>query len=433
MSITRRVFVKGGAMALLAMGRPPAFLTRSLLAETLRARSRTIVAIFQRGAVDGLNMVVPFGDPAYYQHRRVIAIPAPSSTRGSAVDLDGFFGLHPALQPLHEIWTRGEMAVVHAVGSPDPTRSHFDAQDFMESGTPGVKETRDGWLNRVLRATACGDCGGRTLAGGAAHAAQHAAGQAGLADSFRGVAVTPALPRSLQGSVPTLAIPDLQRFGVTDPSLESTFEKMYRTPEGDMVAAAGREAFDAVAKLRDLAARYQPLPGVRYPNAELGSALRQIAQMIKADVGLEIAFAESGGWDTHSNQGAGSGQLATRFTELAIGIRALYDDLGDLAEDVVIITMSEFGRTVAENGSGGTDHGHANCMLVIGGAVRGGRVYGEWPGLEPEQLHERRDLALTTDFRDVFAEVASKHLGAEGLERVFPGHEIDRSRFRGVL
>jgi uncharacterized protein (DUF1501 family) len=432
--VNRRVFMKDGAMALLAMGLPPAFLTRSLLAETKRARKRTIVAIFQRGAVDGINMVVPFGDAAYYRHRRSIAIPAPRQAFDGAIDLGGFYALHPALRPLEEIWTRGEMAVVHAVGSPDPTRSHFDAQDFMESATPGVKETPSGWLNRVLEQTGCADCSGRTLAGGPAHAADHAAGQAGLASSaFRAVAMTRALPRSLQGSVPALAIPDLSRFGVSDPSLESTFERMYRTPQGDIVAAAGREAFDAVAMLREITARYEPAAGVRYPNGEFGTALRQIAQLIKADVGLEIAFADVGGWDTHSNQGAATGQLATRFTELSNGIRALYDDLGDLAEDVVILTMSEFGRTVAENGSGGTDHGHGNCMLVVGGTVKGGTVYGDWPGLEPEQLYEQRDVAITTDFRDVFAEVASKHLGAQGLERVFPGHPIDPGRFRGVL
>jgi uncharacterized protein (DUF1501 family) len=435
MIINRRVFMKGGAMALLALGLPPAFLTRSLFAQATRARKKTIVAIFQRGAVDGINMVVPFGEAAYYRVRRSIAIPAPRPEAGGAIDLNGFFGLHPSLQPLQDLWTRGEMSIVHAVGSPDPTRSHFDAQDFMESATPGVKETKDGWLNRVLRETGCNGCsGGRTLADGAAHAADHAAGQADLGTTaFRGISMTRALPRSLQGSVPALAIPDLTRFGVSDPSLEATFEKMYRTPQGDVVAAAGSDAFDAVATLRQLTARYQPAAGVQYPNGEFGTALRQIAQLIEADVGLEIAFAEIGGWDTHSNQGGPTGQLAQRFTELSRGIRALYDDLGDLAEDVVILTMSEFGRTVAENGSGGTDHGHANCMFVLGGGVKGGKVYGEWPGLEPEQLYESRDLALTSDFRDVFAEVASKHLGAQGLERVFPGHSVDAGRFHGLL
>jgi uncharacterized protein (DUF1501 family) len=439
MSINRRVFVKSGALALVALGLPPAFLTRSLLAQTTRARKKTIVAIFQRGAVDGLNMVVPFGDPAYYRMRRAIAIPAPRPETGGAIDLNGFFGLHPTLQPLHELYTRGEMAIIHAVGSPHPTRSHFDAQDFMESATPGVKETRDGWLNRVLQETTCADC--RTLAGGAAHAADHTAGQVGLAgatgtastSAFRGIAMTRALPRSLQGRAPALAIPDLTRFGVSDPSLESTFERMYRTPQGDVVATAGSEAFDAVATLRQLTASYQPTPGIQYPAGEFGTALRQIAQLIKADVGLEIAFADIGGWDTHTNQGAATGQLATRFTELSRGIRALYDDLGDLAEDVVIVTMSEFGRTVAENGSGGTDHGHANCMFVMGGAVQGGKIYGNWPGLEREQLFEQRDLALTSDFRDVFAEVASKHLGAQGLDRVFPDYPIEPSRFHGLL
>jgi uncharacterized protein (DUF1501 family) len=434
MSITRRVLMKGGAMALLALGLPPSFLARSLLAETRTARRKTIVAIFQRGAVDGLNMVVPFGDAAYYRSRRATAIPAPGARGGGAIELDGFFGLHPALEPLQELWGRGELAIVHAVGSPHPTRSHFDAQDFMESATPGVKETRDGWLNRVLQEAPCGECDGRTLAGGTAHAADHAVGQVGLATStFRGISMTRALPRSLQGSFPALAIPDLARFGVSDDSFASTFERMYRIPQGDVVTSAGTEAFDAATMLKEIATGIPPRDGVRYPPGEFGTSLRQIAQLIKADVGLEIAFADIGGWDTHSNQGASTGQLATRLTELARGLRALYDDLGDLAEDVVILTMSEFGRTVAENGSGGTDHGHANCMLLLGGTVAGGRIYGEWPGLEPEQLHERRDLARTTDFRDVFAEVASRHLGAERLDRVFPGYAIDPGRFPGVL
>jgi uncharacterized protein (DUF1501 family) len=430
MTVNRRVFVKGGAMALVALGLPPAFLPRYLLAETptRRARRKTLVTIFQRGAVDGLNMVVPFGESGYYRLRRSIAVPPPTQSTGpaGAIDLDGFFGLHPSLQPLQEIWTRKELAIVHAVGSPHPTRSHFDAQDFMESGTPGVKETRDGWLNRVLQETRCNECS-------AAHAADHAIGQSALAQSpFRGIALTKALPRSLQGPASTLATPDLTRFGVSDASLESAFAKVYASPQADIVATAGNEAFEAAASLKKLLVNVQPRAGVQYIG-ELGNSLRQIAQLIKADVGLEVAFTDVGGWDTHSNQGGSNGTLATRLNELGRGIRAFYDDLGDLAEDVVVMTMSEFGRTVAENGSGGTDHGHANCMMILGGSVAGGKIYGKWPGLEPEQLFEKRDLAITTDFRDVFAEVASKHLGTGRLERVFPDYTVDPARFRGLI
>ena len=437
-TLNRRVFVKNGALALLAMGLPPQFLPRTLLAETRRARRKTIVCIFQRGAVDGLNMVVPFGEKAYYRVRRAIAVQAPGTGQRAALDLDGFFGLHPSLSRLHDLWQRKEMAIVHAVGSPHPTRSHFEAQDYMETAMPGQPGAREGWLNRVLQETGCADCAGRTLADGAAHAADHAAAQTALATSpLRGIAMTQALPRALQGRAAALAVPDLERFGVangSDPELEATLSSLYRTDSGDAVAAAGSDAFDAMAILRSLEpGRYRPRDGVQYPGGEFGRSLRQVAQLIKADVGLEIAFVDIKGWDTHANQGGATGTLSTRFTELSRGVRALYDDLGDHVENVVVLTMSEFGRTVAENGSGGTDHGHANCMLVLGGTVAGGRIYGEWPGLEKEQLYQGRDLELTTDFRDVFGEVAAVHLGASGLERVFPGYEVDRGRFFGMV
>ncbi len=432
--INRRAFFRRGGLALVALGLPPEFLTRSLLAPTRAAeRKKTLICIFQRGAVDGLNMVVPFGEKAYYRRRRSIAVPAPSGRTEGANDLDGFFGLHPALGPLHDLYARRELAVVHAVGSPHPTRSHFDAQDFMETATPGVKSTRDGWLNRLLRETECAACTGRTLADGAAHAADHQAGQTGLAASpaLRGIAMGSALPLALRGPHPALAIADLDRFGVAggrDAALQASFERAYRTEAGDLVSSAAGEAFDAIDILRgaDLA-RYRPAAGVQYPPGNFGRSLQQIAQLIKAGVGVEVAFADIGGWDTHQAQGGTQGQLANRFSELGRGIRALYDDLGDRMDDVVLLTMSEFGRTVAENGSGGTDHGHANCMFVMGGGVRGGRVLGDWPGLETEQLYEGRDLALTTDFRDVFGELAIRHLGADRLDLVFPGHAGGRS------
>jgi uncharacterized protein (DUF1501 family) len=432
----RRIFIRNGALALVALGLPPAFLTRSVWAETLNGRRKTMVCVFQRGAVDGLNMVVPFGERAYYESRRSIAVPAPTGVRTSAIDLDGFFALHPALEPLHELWQRRELAIVHAVGSPHPTRSHFEAQEYMETATPGIR-TSEGWLNRVLQHTPCSGCAGRTPADPAAHAADHAAGQVGLASSpFRGLALTRALPQAMQGRYPALAVADIDRFGLAggrNAAAAALVERLYRTGGGDPVTTAGSEAFDAVARLRAATGgSYQPRPGVSYPNGEFGRALRQIAQLVKADVGLEIAFADIGGWDTHANQGGVTGQLPQRLTELARGLRALYDDLGDHAGDTVVLTMSEFGRTVRENGSGGTDHGHANCMLVLGGEIRGGRIYGTWPGLEREQLHEGRDLARTTDFRDVFGEIAAMHLRATRLERIFPDYQMDRGRFLGV-
>ena len=436
--IGRRIFVKEGALALMALGLPPDFLLQPLLAGTQGLdRKKTLICIFQRGAVDGLSMVVPFGERGYYDSRRTIAIQAPGSGDGSALDLDGFFGLHPALTPLEELYRRSKMAIVHAVGSPHPTRSHFDAQDFMETGTPGVKSTREGWLNRVLQDTECAECEGRTLQNAAAHAADHAAGQVSMAtvSSLRGVSMTSALPRVMQGNHPALAIPNLSEFGVhRDDEVGSAFRRLYRTERGDAVSAAAEEAFEAVRALEAIdPGSYEPTGGAQYPNGDFGRSLREIAQLVKADVGVEIAFADLGGWDTHVRQGGAQGQLAGRLGQLGEGIRALYDDLGDRMEDVVILTMSEFGRTVAENGSGGTDHGHANCMLALGGSVKGGRILGDWPGLERELLYQGRDLAVTTDFRDVFSEVVSGHLGAAHLDRIFPGYDGDPARYRGIL
>ena len=308
----------------------------------------------------------------------------------------------------------------------------------METATPGRKLTQSGWLNRVLQVSgeSCLGCRGRSLEDGADHALDHAIGQAGVAGieivpSLRGVAIANAMPRSLAGAHPTLAIPNIERFGrAVSPGLE----RLYQTAGGDAVSGVAEEAFDAVRVLESIDPdRYRPAENIQYPRNPFGESLRQIAQLVKADVGVEIAFAEIGGWDTHVGQGGIRGQLSQNLAQLAQGIRALHDDLGILMEDVIILTMSEFGRTVAENGSGGTDHGHANCMLVLGGGVRGGRVYGDWPGLEPEQRFEGRDLAVTTDFRDVFGEVIDRHLGIDPADGVFPDYSVDRARYRDFL
>ena len=431
----RRYFIRSGAFGLLALGAAPEFITRSLLAQTNGiAKKKTLICIFQRGAVDGLNMVVPFGDQSYYSARRAIAVPQPTRGNGS-LDLDGFFALHPGLQPLHDLYGRNELAIVHAVGSPHPTRSHFDAQDYMETGTPGVKSTRDGWLNRVLAET-CADCSGRTLDNKKAHAADHATGQVALgtgAAALRGVSMGAETPRAMRGKAPTLSIANLDTFGING-GVENAFERTYGTEAGTIIGSAADGAFEAMQILKKAnVAQYRPASGVEYPAGDFGRSLRQVAQLIKSGVGVEVAFVDIGGWDTHQNQGGEQGQLAQRFRELSRGVRALYDDLGDRMDDVVVLTMSEFGRTVRENGTGGTDHGHATCMFVMGGPVKGGKIYGEWPGLSPEKLHEGRDLAVTTDFRDLFGEVALKHLGASKLDKVFPGYQIDSKKFRGVL
>jgi len=393
-----------------ALGLDPIFLTRAAYATTRGlgpANSRkTLVCIFQRGAVDGLNMVVPHGDPFYYRERPRIAIPRPGAT-GGAIDLDGHFGLHPSLQALAPRYRDGSLAIVHAVGSPDHTRSHFDAQDYMESGTPGIKSTPDGWLNRVLQTQ---------------HALEH------RETPFRGVALGQELPRSLRGAAPALAIDKLQAFGLRAPEpardrLTAAFEELYQGSATGLVASSSAEAFEAVRMLKSVnPGQYEPANGAEYPRGPLANSLRQIAQLIKADVGVEIAFADVGGWDTHVNQGASDGQLAQHLAEFGQALAAFSRDLGERMSDVVVLTMSEFGRTVAENGNVGTDHGHATAMFVLGGGVRGGKVYGAWPTLDPAKRFDGRDLAVTTDFRDLFAEVLTGHLGTADLGAVFPGH-----------
>ncbi len=426
MSLSRRFFLRRGALALASITTQPLwgplFLRQTALAAAENSRGsrrKTLICLFQRGAADGLSMVVPFGDPNYYRLRKEIALAAPS--RGAAgecaLDLDGFFGLHPAMESLLPIFREKHAAIVHACGSPNPTRSHFDAQDFMESGVGGSSQAQTGWLNRAL--AACPEDRAKKTA-------------------FRAVAMTSAVPRSLQGEIEPLAIPDLRTFGIggkTGATGGAGFEGLYESAVGDVLGGAGRESFEALALLRAKAdpARYQPAAGVEYPASPFGRQLAQIAQLVKAEIGLQVAFAETGGWDTHANQGSAGGQLAGRLYDFSRSIAALYRDLGDRMADVVILTMSEFGRAAAQNGNAGTDHGHATCFFALGGAVNGGRVLGKWPGLEREQLFEERDLAVTTDFRDLFAEIAQRHLGVTALGRVFPDHAPDPTRFRGLL
>lgn len=398
--MTRRIFLKNGSLALVSLGFAPEFFTRA--AQAARAKRKVLVTVFQRGAVDGLNMIVPFGESAYYKARPSIAIAKPGSPEG-AIDLDGFFGLHPRMASLQPYFKRGELAIVNATGSNDPTRSHFDAQDYMESGTPGRKSTRDGWLNRYL------------------HARDHEE-----ASAFRAVSLTQQLPRVLQGQAPALAIDQLGRFGLRagdrGDAMQTSFEAQYAAAADSLLKPTGNEAFEAVKQLKSVdLTKYAPENGAVYPNSGYGQALKQIAQLIKADMGLEVAFAESGNWDHHANEGP---QIANRLDDFASGIAAFAQDLGDRMADVMVLTMSEFGRTVSENGARGTDHGHGNAMLALGGNVKGGKVYGKWPGLEREQRYEGRDLAITTDFRDVFAEVLTSHMGAKDVSSVFPGYSV---------
>ncbi len=425
MAITRRAFMRGGAMAVVGTAALPSFLTRAAFGADTSGGNKRLVVVFQRGAADGLNIVVPHGERAYYAMRPSIAIP-----QQAVVDLDGFFGLHPSMQPLKTIWDQRYLAIVHAAGSPDPTRSHFDAQDYMESGTPGVKGTEDGWLNRTLQDMPT-NSPTLSLTGGEKGRAQE--------EPFRAIALGTSLPRILQGSEPAVAVSNVNDFGVggRNPAaqpLANTFEAMYAGTVDSVLHGTGQETFEAVKMLKSADPnQYRPAAGANYPRGKFGDALRQTAQLIKANLGVQVAFTDISGWDHHVNEGNTQGQLANVLREFSESLTAFYVDLGDLAEDTVIVTMSEFGRTARENGNRGTDHGHANVMLVMGGRVRGGKVYGQWPGLENEQLHEQRDLALTTDFRQVVGEAVYRHLGNRYLAEVFPGYKNSPAKFLKYL
>jgi uncharacterized protein (DUF1501 family) len=403
--------MKSGAMAVIGTAAVPSFLTRAAWGAVNPGSNKRLVVIFQRGAADGLNIVVPYAEPSYYTMRPSIAIP-----RNQVIDLNGFFGLHPAMTSFKPLWDQGHLAIVHAAGSPDTTRSHFDAQDYMESGTPGVKSTADGWLNRTLQS-----------AGPKADA------------PFRAVALGTSLPRILSGSAPAVAVSNVNGFSIAggNPAaapLGNTFESMYAQSVDSVLHGTGQETFEAVKMLKSTDPQhYTPAPGANYPKGRFGDALKQTAQLIKANLGVQIAFTDIGGWDHHVNEGASEGQLANVLRDFSQSIAAFWTDLGPLGEDTIIATMSEFGRTARENGNRGTDHGHANVMFLLGGPVHGGKVYGRWPGLDPAQLNEGRDLALTTDFRRVLGEAVSRHLGNAQLGRVFPGFENSPREFVGYI
>jgi uncharacterized protein (DUF1501 family) len=409
-AVTRRGFMKGGALALVGTSVIPSFLTRSIYAEmtTAAANRKKLVVIFQRGACDGLNVVVPYTEKNYYSMRPTIAIQP-----NEVIDLNGFFGLHPQMAAFKPLYDQGHLAIVHAVGSPDPSRSHFDAQDYMESGTPGVKVTPDGWLNRALQTEPL----------------------TGKPSAFRAVALGTEVPRTLQGPVPAIAVANLADFSVAGKgpqtsSISNAFQAMYDESSDAVLHGTGEETFEAVKMLKAAdPAKYAPAAGVVYPNTAFGNSMKQIAQLLKANLGVEAAFSDIGGWDTHQNQGGANGQLANRLKEFSETIAAFWQDMGSDQENITLVTMSEFGRTARQNGTGGTDHGHANVMFVLGGAVKGGKIYGKWPGVADEQLNEGRDLKVTTDFRNVLGEAAYKTLGSRQLDVVFPQANVDPRTF----
>jgi len=416
MSITRRVFLRNSALAVVGTAAVPSFLTRAVFgAVEGPLRNKRLVVIFQRGAADGLNIVIPYSEAQYYAMRPSINIP-----RKAVLDLDGHFGLHPSLAPIQPLWQQGHLAIVHAAGSPDTTRSHFDAQDFMETGTPGVKITEDGWLNRSLH----------NMPMNMQVPAQNSA--------FRAIALGPSLPRILSGSEPAVAMNNINDFSVGGRNPKSAaataFEAMYDHSSDSVLHGTGEETFDAVKMLKAAdPGKYTPAPGANYPRGRFGDSLRQLAQLIKANLGVQVAFADIGGWDHHVNEGSTEGQLANVLGDFSGALAAFWIDLGDLGEDTVVVTMSEFGRTARENGNRGTDHGHANVMFILGGPVKGGKVYGRWPGLDQSQLYEDRDLALTSDFRQVIGEAVARHMGNKNLANVFPGFDNQPGKFLRLL
>jgi len=388
---SRRAFLKNSGLVMFGVGATPLWLQRAAYAADA-PRKKVLVAIFQRGAMDGLNVVVPFGDRRYAGLRPNIGIK-------DSVDLDGFFGLHPALAPLKPIYDAKQLAIIHAVGSPDPTRSHFDAQDYMESGTPGRKSTSDGWLNRALPTQS-------------------------KPSPVRAVSLGTSLARALRGPNAAVSLKNVEGFEVRDPM----FESMYANTMDPVMGGAGKETFEALKLMESIRKEpYTPANGAQYPSSALGQSLLQIARLIKAGVGLEVAFADMGGWDTHANEPA---QLQNLLTQFGAALAAFHRDMQNHMQDIAVVTMSEFGRTAKENGARGTDHGHANVMFAFGGSVKGGKVYGDWPGLQPDQLYQQRDLAMTTDFRDILGELVTRH-GGTPVAKVFPGYAAPK--FRGIL
>jgi uncharacterized protein (DUF1501 family) len=412
MMVSRRGFLKGSGLALFGvglMGGIPAFMAEAAARQKLRMpyqRKRVLVCIFQRGAMDGLMAVTPFTDLHLQAARPTLSVPAVANGRGGVlIDLDGRWGMHPNMKAFEPLYREGRLAVVHGIGSPNNSRSHFDAQDYMESGTPFNKGTASGWLNRAV--------------GLLGHEA---------ATPFTAVSMTSALPRSFYGDHPSLAISNLQDFAIQlrgNPAAANTaaksFEELYDQTSAGLLHDAGKESFEAMKLLQRADLRsYRPAGEAVYPMSPLGSSLRQIAQLIKMEVGLEVAFTESNGWDTHFNQGTDNGIFARNAGDLSNSIAAFWKDLDAYQDEVTVMTMTEFGRTVHQNGTGGTDHGRGSCNFILGNRVDGGKVYGEVGELAVENLEDGRDLPVTTDFRGVFSAVADAHLRIADDGVLFP-------------
>lgn len=366
-------------------------------------RGDTLVVIFLRGAADVLNIVVPHGEDAYYGLRPTLGIPRPDDRKSKlrALDLDGFFGFHPALQNLLDAWNEKQLAIIHACGAPDESRSHFKAMELMERGVDDAKGPASGWIGRHLA----------TL-------------DTGNTSPLRAVGVGEMPQRSLSGTVPVSALRSITDFHLNGDArvaaqMRSALDTLYAG--GDAFSVLGQDTLGIL----DILQKLDPTktPESRFPNSAFGLALQQVSMLIKADVGLEVAAIDLGGWDTHFAQGSTEGQMANLIRDLGDGLSAFHAAMRDHLHKLTVVTMSEFGRRASENGSLGTDHGHGSMMMVLGGNVLGGRVHGEWPGLESGQLVGPGDLAVTTDYRDVLSEVLIKRLNNPALADIFPNYQ----------
>lgn len=420
MNVTRRFFLKStGAVALYCGLSPLDLLGKvGLGASDLRTvkSGRNLVVIFLRGGMDGLNFIVPFGDPGYAARRKSIRIGEPG-TPGGALDLDGFFGLNPRAGALAEIFRAGHATALHAVGYDRNTRSHFEEQDVWETGVIGNTISSDGWLNRHLLTS-------------------HGRG------AVRAVALGDNLPRILRGKAAAFAVRGITDLGIPGANgrdgdlMKAALEHAYCTPPRehasgarDLLAETAASTLEGLEQIRRAAGQAYRSQA-EYPKTDIARRLQDAARLIKANLGVEVIEIDYGGWDTHQRQGGVDGGYGNLLQNLADAIAAFHRDLGDRMEDTLLLTISDFGRTVAENGTGGTDHGWANAMLAVGGNLArgaGGRprpVNARWPGLVGEQLHEGRDLLHTTDFRDVLGEVVAAHLGNEHLKTILPQHQF---------
>lgn len=373
-----------------------------------------LVVIYLRGGMDALNAVIPHADKRYRVFRSQIAIPEADGDKGAGIiKLDDTFGLHPSLKSFKEHFDAKTFAPIVCVGSPHETRSHFDAQDFMEYGAPGSKSVRAGWLNRYLKATKDRE-------------------EKGDGFRLRALAMQGLLPRALRGDIPVLAVPEARVLKNDD--VLNTFEELYGKNEGmggmdqrdeDPVVATGKDTLETLKKYKDaLEKAKKERTKVKYPTGALGQKLGDIAGIMHSNIGLEVAAVDVGGWDHHAGEGGSVGTLATMLGSLADSMVAFNKDLGDHASRTVTVVMSEFGRMCQENGSGGTDHGHGGCMFLLGAGVKGGKVHGEWRGLDDAALFQGRDLAVTTDYRNVFATILRDHMKFETPKDFFPDHAV---------